>query len=102
IERVPGTFLLQVLSADAFVNNIPLQPNEAQQVELQLKLQPNYPDPKGQVYHLDLAQYAQSSANDAQLIGGQRVEFNFNKLVLAPTHAQWRYWDRGQFPGETW
>ena len=102
IERVPGTLLLQVFGQDAFVSGIPLNPNEAQQVELQLRLQPNYPDPKGQVYHLDLSQYAQTPGTPDQLIGGQRVEFNFNKLVLAPTHAQWRYWDTGQFPGDTW
>jgi hypothetical protein len=102
IERVPGTRLLQVFGQDAFVAGIPLKPDEAQQVELQLRLSANYPDPQGQVYHLDLSQYAQSATKPDQLIGGQRAEFNFNKLVLAPSHAQWRYWDNGQFPGDNW
>jgi hypothetical protein len=96
-----GSNTVQVISPDAFLDNIPLQAGEALAVELDLRLSANYPHPQGRVYHVDLEQYSLLN-NLAQFVGGQRVEFNFNKLVLVPAGATWRYWDTGQFPDAVW
>ena len=100
VERVQGN-LLQLFGQDAYVDGIPLFPDEAQQVEVQFRLSPNYANPQGKVYRLDLQQYGSPNKPD-QLIGGQRMEFNFNKLTLVPTGSKWRYWDMGQYPGDNW
>ncbi len=99
-ERVGGT-TLRLIGTNAFVANILLFPNEAQPVEVQLRLHKGYPNPQGQVFAVDLQQ---SGAPDkpTQLIGGQRFRFDFNKLCLVPERAQWRYWDAGTFPGQSW
>jgi len=89
------------LGTNAFVANILLFPNEAQPVEVQLRLHKGYPNPQGQVFAVDLQQSGAPN-KPTQLIGGQRFRFDFNKLCLVPERAQWHYWDAGTFPGQTW
>ncbi len=102
---VPGNDpnTVQVISPDAFVENIPLLAGEAQQIEAQFRLADGYPQPQpqGRVFHVDIEQTG-TPGDPAHFIGGQRVEFNFNKLVLVSTGARWRYRDDGQFPGPAW
>jgi hypothetical protein len=101
IERTPTSNTVQVFGSGAFLSNIPLLPNEAQQVEVQFRLANNYPHPQGKILHVDLEQYRED-APAPQFMGGQRAEFNFNKLVLARQGGNWRYRDSGVDPGSGW
>lgn len=101
VERVGGT-QLQIFGQAAFVDGIPLLPDEVQQVEVQLRLLPQYPNPEGRTFYVDLEQVANVPGKPEERIGGQRFVFDFNKLCLVPKHAKWNYVDNGQYPGEGW
>jgi hypothetical protein len=100
VQRTDGT-AVQIVDGFAFLENIPLFPDEVQRVEVQVRLHPDYRDPEGRVFQIDLAQYGAPGQPD-ELIGGQRFEFDFNKLILVPTASEWCYWDRDEFPGSDW
>jgi hypothetical protein len=100
IERV-GQNMLQIFGTSAYIGNLPLLPDEVQQVEVQVRLNPNYPSPEGRTFDVDLEQVGLPEKPDA-LVGGQRFHFDFNKLALVPKHGRWRYVDTGQYPGEGW
>ncbi len=100
IERTGGT-QLQIFGTAAFVDGIPLLPEEAQQVEVQFRLRPQYPNPEGRRFEVDLEQVGAPDKPD-EVVGGQRFVFDFNKLALVPKHAGWRYVDNGKYPGEAW
>ena len=101
IERGAASNAVQVLSPGAFLSGIPLAPGEVQQVELQFRLIKNYPHPQGKILHVDLEQYNEEAAAP-QFIGGQRAQFDFNKLDLVRAGSSWRYFDTGQYPGPAW
>ncbi len=67
-----GSNTVRVLRPDAFLDNLPLSPGEAQPVNLQVRLPKNYAPPLGQVFHVDLEQLGQPG-NPPQFIGGQRT-----------------------------
>jgi hypothetical protein len=100
-ERV-GQTTLQLFGAGAFVGNIPLRPDEVQQIEVQFRLQQDYPNPQGRTFYVDLDQVATVPGKPDERVGGQRFVFDFNKLCLVPKHAKWRYIDDGDFPGDGW
>ena len=96
-----GQTTLQLFGLDAFIGNIPLAPDEVQQVEVQFRLNANYPNPKGKPFYVDLAQAGTPGKPD-ELVGGQRFVFDFNKLTLVARHANWHYIDDGRYPGDKW
>lgn len=100
IEPV-GNGLLQIFGADAFIADVPLRPDEIQQVRLQVRLNPQYRHPDGQVFSVDLDQYG-TARNPDEFVGGQRFTFDFNKLTAVPRGARWRYLDDGRDPGDAW
>jgi hypothetical protein len=100
IERTGGT-QLQIFGTAAFIDGIPLAPDEVQQVEVQFRLQPQYPNPEGRAFHVDLEQVG-APDNPNEVIGGQRFVFDFNKLSLVPKRAKWSYVDDGRYPGDEW
>jgi len=101
IERVGGT-RVQMFGGGAFLAGIQLLPEEAQQVEAQFRLNPQYPNPQGRTFNVDLDQVDAVPGKPEERIGGQRFTFDFNKLCLVPKHAKWRYIDDGDYPGEGW
>ena len=92
---------VQVVSPDAYLDNIPLSPGEAEQIETQFLLSHNYPNPQGRAFHVNLEQIGAPGVSN-QFIGGQQVKFDFNKLPLITVGTPWRYQDTGQFPGTDW
>lgn len=100
VERVGGT-RVQMFGTNASVFDIPLFPDEVQRVEVQLRLNPQYPNPDGRTYAVDLEQRGSPTKTD-ELVGGQRFEFNFNKLVMVAKNATWHYLDTGEYPGQDW
>jgi len=100
IEAI-GQGVVQVFGADAFLANIPLLPDEVQQIRLQLRLNPQYKHPDGRTYSIDVEQYG-TPANPDELVGGQRFTYDFNKLTLVPKGSRWLYLDNNQYPGDAW
>jgi hypothetical protein len=97
-----GGTQLRLLGTNGFVG-LTLMPNEAQQVQVALKLHNQYPDPQGQVFYADLLQYGGVVPGATNpLVGGQRFTFNFNQLDIVPKGATWRYWAYGKYPGQGW
>ncbi|HWY77548.1 MAG TPA: Ig-like domain-containing protein, partial [Verrucomicrobiae bacterium] len=101
---IAGSTLLRLTATNGVISNLTFSANEAQQVSAQLALANGYPDPRGQVFTLNLEQYGGSSVPGAsnQFVGGQQIEFDFNQLTPVPTGSQWRYLATGQFPGPNW
>ena len=60
IERIATPNTVQILTADAFLSGVTMLSNEVQQVELQFRLNNNYPHPQGKILHVDLEQYVES------------------------------------------
>src|SRR5260370_42457408 len=99
-DSVGTTTSLRLIGTNAFVANILLFPNEAQPVEVQLRLHKGYPNPQGQVFAVDLQQSGAPN-KPTQLIGGQRFRFDFNTPCLVPERPQRRYSEAGTTPGPT-
>jgi hypothetical protein len=98
-----GNGRVQLFGFDAFIAGLPLRPGEVQQIRMELRLDPQYRHPDGQVFNVDLEQYAPGPAgNEDELVGGQRFTFDFNKLTLVPKGSRWRYLDTGEYPGDGW
>jgi hypothetical protein len=99
-ERTGGT-RLQLFGANAFVTGIPVFEDEVKRVEVQFRLSKNYTDPRGKVFAVELEQRG-TPENPEELVGGQRFEFDFNKLRFVASRSIWRYLDDGAFPGQDW
>jgi hypothetical protein len=100
IERM-GDTTIGILSADAFIDNILLDPGDVFPITLNFELLKNYKPPRGVVPKWDIIQVGTPGNPDA-VVGGQRFEFVFDKLVLVQAGAVWRYLDTGLFPGAAW
>lgn len=94
VERLPNG-RIQLSNMDAYISNIRLLPDEAYLVQTGFELRKDYVHPRGKAYHLDMAQYEEGAAG-RRLIGGNRFEFNFNKLTLVRRGAEWAYLDTGR------
>lgn len=101
IERLPNN-RLQLFSPDAQIRNLKLLPDEVHRVQTTFQLRKDYTHPRGKAYHLDLVQYADNIGAVPRLVGGNRHQFNFNKLTLVPEGAQWLYLDSGALDSDRW
>lgn len=100
IERLPNN-RIQLFSPDAYIANIKLLPDEIHMVQTGFQLRKDYTHPRGKAYHLDLAQYDDAGAAP-KLVGGNRFQFNFNKLTLVRRGAEWLYLDSGRLDSDRW
>jgi hypothetical protein len=92
---------IEIVSPEASIQNIPLDPHETFSVDLDFELPKEYSLRQGPFPQFDLIQTGAPGKPDA-IIGGQRFVIDFSKLVLIKSSDQWRYWDRGSNLGEKW
>lgn len=101
IEPVGGTTRLLILTPDAFIQNIPLEPGEVFSIDVQFELRRDYRLPRGVTPKWDLIQTG-GPDDPRAIVGGQRFEVNFQRLSLVKPGREWRYLDTGVDPGPTW
>src|SRR5262249_32382707 len=92
---------IRILSPDAFIENIRLEPDETFSVDVQFELFKDYKFAQGILPKWDLIQTG-APGNPNMVVGGQRFEVDFSKLVLVRGAGQWRYLDDGSDPGSNW
>ena len=100
IERV-GDTTIRIASPDAFIKNIRLGPDEVFALTMSFELLKGYKVPRGVVPKWDIIQTGTLKNPDA-IVGGQRFELDFSKLVQVKAGAVWRYLDNGSNPGPKW
>src|SRR5262249_40600124 len=72
---------IRILSPDAFIENIRLEPDETFSVDVQFELFKDYKLAQGILPKWDLIQTG-APGNPNMVVGGQRFEVDFSKLVL--------------------
>jgi hypothetical protein len=92
---------LEIITPDAFIRNITLEPKETFSLDLQFELSKDYTLREGPFPEFDLIQIGAPGKPDA-IVGGQRFVLDFSKLVLVKSGDQWRYRDDGSYPGQAW
>jgi Common central domain of tyrosinase/Bacterial Ig domain len=98
-EEKPGR--IEMLSPDASIRNIRINPNEAFSVKVEFVLSRDYTPRQGPSAQIDLIQLGSPDDPD-KIVGGQRFTLDLSKLVLVKSGDQWRYWDNGKNPGRAW
>ncbi|HEX7151232.1 MAG TPA: tyrosinase family protein [Thermoanaerobaculia bacterium] len=92
---------LLVTSPDAYLAGLRLEPEEAVNVDVTFQLNRNYVPRAGYVPRFDLVQIG-TPDDENEVVGGQRFEVDFTKLVLVPANDEkWRYLD-DQAAGDGW
>lgn len=92
---------IEILSPDASIRNIKMNPNEMFSVGVELVLSKDYSPREGPPAQIDLIQLG-APGNPEKIVGGQRFTVDLSKLVLVKSDAQWRYWDNGMNPPREW
>ena len=92
---------VEILSPDASIRNIRINPNETFSVNVEFVLSRDYSPRQGSPAQIDLIQTGAPDDPD-RIVGGQRFTLDLSKLVLIKSGAQWRYWDNGKDPGRAW
>lgn len=92
---------IEILSPEASIRNIKINPNEMFPVAVEFVLFKDYSPREGSPGQLDLMQLG-APGNPDKVIGGQRFTVDLSKLVLVKQDAQWRYWDNGMNPPAAW
>jgi hypothetical protein len=92
---------IEILSSDATIRNIRINPNETFSVGVEFVLSKDYSPRQGSPAQIDLIQLGAPGDPD-KILGGQRFTVDLSKLVLVNTDAQWRYWNKGTNLGEAW
>jgi len=92
---------IEILSPDATIQNIRLNPNETFAVNVEFALAKGYTPRQGASAQIDLIQLGAPGAPE-KVVGGQRFTVDLSKLVLVKSADQWRYWDKGTNPGTAW
>lgn len=100
IERAGGT-AIRIRSPGAFLQNIRLEPQEMFSLDVRFELAKEYRLPRGVRPKLDLIQIGAPDRPNA-IVGGQRFELDFSKLVLIKAGDAWRYLDDGSNPSREW
>jgi hypothetical protein len=98
-ERKTGR--IEILSSEASIQNIRLNPNETFAVNVEFALAKDYTPRQGAAAQFDLIQLGAPGDPD-KIVGGQRFTVDLSKLVLVKSDDQWRYWDKGTNPGTAW
>jgi hypothetical protein len=96
-----GQGRFQVVSPEAYIRGVPVEPQQAEAVEVQYQLDQQYASPGGRQILWDLCQIGSPTDSNA-VVGGQCFAADFNKLVLVKAGSVWRYLDAGQDPGQAW
>ncbi|HKR15088.1 MAG TPA: tyrosinase family protein [Pyrinomonadaceae bacterium] len=99
--EIVGPTTIKVTSPQTVLTNIRLEPGEAFPVEVRFALNPNQRVSPGVIPRWDLIQLG-TPDNPNAVVGGQRFEVDFQKLVLVKTGSQWRYLDNANGPGTDW
>jgi hypothetical protein len=92
---------IEILSPEASIQNIRLNPNETFAVSVDFALSKDYTPRQGAAAQIDLIQLGAPGDPD-KIVGGQRFTVDLSKLVLVKSDDQWRYWDKGTNPGTAW
>ena len=96
-----GESTLQIFSPDAFIGNMKLEPDQVFSVNVRFELNQDYEPQRGLKTKWDLIQLGTPGDPEA-VVGGQRFEADFSKLVASPGGSEWRYLDNGTEPGAEW
>lgn len=99
--EVVGPTTIKVTNLQTVLANIRLEPQETFPVEVRFVLNKNQQAPLGVVPRWDLIQLGAPN-NPNTVVGGQRFEADFRKIVLVKPGSQWRYLDSGNSPGANW
>ncbi|HEY0726503.1 MAG TPA: Ig-like domain-containing protein, partial [Pyrinomonadaceae bacterium] len=99
--EVVGPTTIKVTNTQTTLANIRLEPGEAFPVEVRFVLTTTRQAPVGVAPKWDLIQVG-APDNPNAIVGGQRFEADFQKIVLVKTGSQWRYLDTGNSPGANW
>jgi hypothetical protein len=92
---------IEILSPDASIGNIKINPNEMFSVGVEFVLSKNYSPRQGPPAQIDLIQLG-TPGNPDKIVGGQRFALDLSKLVLVKSGDEWRYWDNGMNPEHEW
>lgn len=99
--EVVGPTTIKVTSLQTVLTNIRLGPQETFPIEVRFELNKDQQAPRGAVPKWDLIQVG-APDNPNAVVGGQRFEADFQKIVLVKTGSQWRYLDDGNSPAANW
>ncbi len=99
--EVVGPTTIKVTHPQTTLTNIRLEPQEAFPVEVRFVLTSNRQPPAGVIPKWDLIQLGTPDDPNG-VVGGQRFEADFQKIVLVKTGSQWRYLDTGNGPAANW
>jgi hypothetical protein len=92
---------IEILSSDAGIRNIRINPNESFSVGVEFILSRDYWPRQGSPAQIDLIQLGAPGDPD-KILGGQRFTVDLSKLVLVNSGGQWRYWDKGTNLLDAW
>jgi Common central domain of tyrosinase/Bacterial Ig domain len=92
---------IELLSPDASLRNIRVNPNETFFANFELLLSKDYSPRQESPAQVDLIQLG-APGNPDRIVGGQRFTVDLSKLVLIKSDDLWRYWDNGLNPGHAW
>ena len=95
-----GTNEVYAYGPGATLAGLVLNPGEAGRMDVALELFPNYQEPFGDVYHLDMLQYDDQGGQEP--VGGQRYDLDFNQLPIVRKGSDWKFLDGGQIPPANW
>jgi hypothetical protein len=96
-----GETTIQIVSPEAFIGNIKLDPEETFSIDVQFELSKEYTPLPGVLPKWDLIQVG-TPENPEAIVGGQRFEINFSRLVLVESGSFWRYLDDGSVIENEW
>jgi hypothetical protein len=99
--EIAGPTTLRITSSEAVIQNLRLEPQETFAVNVRFELFKDYQVAQGVIPKWDLIQLG-APGNPNAVVGGQRFEVDFQKIVLVKTGSQWRYLDNGNSPGANW
>ena len=88
---------IEILSPDASIQNIRINPKETFSVSVEFVLSKDYSPRQGSPAQIDLIQLG-APGNPDKVVGGQRFTVDLSKLVLVKSGDQWRFWDNGMNP----
>ena len=99
--EVVGPTTIRITKSQAVLQNIRLEPQETFSVDVRFELFKDRPAAQGVIPKWDLIQ-AGAPGNPNAVVGGQRFEVDFQKIVLVKEGSQWRYLDNGNGPAANW
>ncbi len=99
--EVVGPTTVRIKSTDVVLQNIRLEPQETFAVNVRFELNKTYQVAQGVIPKWDLIQLG-APGNPNAVVGGQRFETDFQKIVLVKKESMWRYLDSGNSPEANW